>query len=244
MIRRMRAAAKAFLNPQAARRAGASPPPAGSPPFPRADAEPCALVNAVVSRFDRIPGFFNVDDCMHFYLILEMQALLGVTGDLLEIGPYFGRSTSLLVFCLKRDEKILVCDAFDAEIEDAYASTPTIDDLKRNTGLVNPDFDFDRLEIHSCLSKDLRIPAARRFRFAHVDGGHDAETAYHDISLAASRLLPRGIIAIDDYKHPDWPGVTEGTDRFLQERGSEFRVLADMNRHVAKGRKLYLTRVG
>ena len=49
------------------------------------------------------------------------------------------------------------------------------------------------------------------------------------------------MIAIDDYAHPDWPGVTEAVDRFLGTHAATHRVMADLNRHVAKGRKLYIT---
>jgi hypothetical protein len=46
-------------------------------------------------------------------------------------------------------------------------------------------------------------------------------------------------VALDDYSHPDYLGVTEGAQLFLDER-NDFDVLADLNRRGALGRKLYL----
>lgn len=106
--------------------------------------------------------------------------------------------------------------------------------------MLNPEYNFSQLEVYSCLSTELSLDKRKRFRFAHIDGGHDEKTVYHDITYAADRMIEKGIIAIDDYKHVDWPGVTLGVEKFLAYKGKEFEVFADMNRHAAKGRKLYL----
>jgi len=202
-------------------------------------AEPGPL-SLIIQKIESIQGYFNEDDCMHFFMILQMQKELGIKGDIFEIGSYFGRSTALLAHCLRADETLVVCDAFESEIQDVYHTKPTVNNLKNNIQLVNPGFDFSQLDIHSCLSNELDLPNTQVFRFSHIDGGHDAETAYADISYAATRTLKNGIIAVDDYKHPDWPGVTDGVQMFLSENMNDFRIFADMNRHRAKGRKLYL----
>jgi methyltransferase family protein len=62
----------------------------------------------------------------------------------------------------------------------------------------------------SALPKDLA--------FAHVDGGHSAAETFHDVSLAAETLVPGGLVAVDDYFNPSFPGVSEGVVRFLLER--------------------------
>lgn len=218
----------------------ASADPTSRPEFLRSEAEPGPLSREVIARFRDIKGFFNEDDCMHFHLVLRTQSLLGFVGDVLEIGSYFGRSAALLARCLQPGETLVACDAFERETQDSYASTPSVEDLRRAIGLVNPDFDFGQLDARSCLSTELDLAPTARFRFVHIDGGHDAETAYHDIAFAAARLLPRGVIAVDDYAHPDWPGVTEAVDRFLGTHAATHHVMADLNRHVAKGRKLYI----
>ena len=203
--------------------------------------EPGPLITDLFEPIKDVPGWFNVDDCGHFFLILSLQSASGLPGDLLEIGSYHGRSTAVMARCLGPGERIVVCDAFQADTDDRYAQKPSPENLLANVERVNPGLDRDRIVIHPCLSNDLKLDDKERFRFIHIDGGHSAEQAYFDLQLCTRYLLPGGVIAMDDYHNERWPGVAEGTDRFLKEN-PQLRVLADLNRHGALGRKLYLVR--
>jgi hypothetical protein len=200
------------------------------------------LVNEVFSKIRDVPGWFNVDDCSHFFLILSYQSAMGLKGDLLEIGSYHGRSTALMAKCLQPDESIFVCDAFKSDTEDDYANKPSPENLILNIERLCPGINRKRINIHQCLSNDLQLDLGMMFRFIHIDGGHSAEQAYFDLNFCSKHTLPGGIMVMDDYHNRLWPGVTAGTDRFLQEN-REFSVLADLNRHGALGRKLYLIKV-
>lgn len=201
---------------------------------------PSPLVTELFDRIRTIPGWFNVDDCAHFSLVLSMQRMLGVHGDILEIGTYHGRSSCVLASQLQPGERLVICDAFESPTEDGYHDPPSVATLWANLHAVDPGLSSDEVEIHRCYSTDLRLPAGQRFRFAHVDGGHSKDAALNDLRLCAHHLLPGGVIAVDDYRHPSWPGVSEGVEQFLAET-PQFAVLADLNRHGADGRKLYLT---
>jgi predicted O-methyltransferase YrrM len=203
------------------------------------------IAGPVVEVFEKlkpIPGWFNVDDCAHFSLLLAQQSMFGLRGDLLEIGSYHGRSTALLAARLQEGERVVVCDAFESETEDSYAERPSPETLMRNLRRVTPSLEAARVEIHECFSNDLELAPDRQFRFIHIDGGHSREQALFDLELCSRHLLPGGTIVMDDYEHPNWPGVTEATDAFLAQR-REFAVLADLNRHGALGRKIYLNRM-
>ena len=197
------------------------------------------LVKDVFSRLKDIPGFFNFDDCGHFFLVLSYQSAMEIKGDLLEIGSYHGRSTALMAKCLKPGERIVVCDAFELDVDDNYDNKPSPENLISNIQRVNREIERDRIVIHKCLSNDLHLDADEKFRFIHIDGGHSAEQSYFDLQLCSKHLLLNGIIAMDDYHCKYWPEVTQGIDRFLTD-SDEFSVLADLNRHGAHGRKLYL----
>ena len=164
---------------------------------------------------------------------------MGLRGDLLEIGSYCGRSTALMGGYIREGERLFVCDAFEANTDDPYEDKPSPEALMANLIKVNGEAIRNKIVIHNCLSNDLQLEAEQRFRFIHIDGGHSADQVYADLQKCGPRVLSGGIMVMDDYQHPDWPGVTEGTDRFLKE-SSSFEVLADLNRHGAKGRKLYL----
>jgi hypothetical protein len=99
--------------------------------------------------------------------------------------------------------------------------------------------DTSRIIIHQCLSNDLILKKDEKFRFIHIDGGHSSKQVYFDLSLSKTHLIEKGIIAIDDYKHRDFPVVTQGVEKFLS-KNYNLEILADLNRHGAIGRKFYL----
>jgi predicted O-methyltransferase YrrM len=201
-------------------------------------------VTRLFHRLRRIPGWFTVDDCAHFHVILQMQNRTGVGGDLLEIGSYYGRSTGAMFGHLKPGEKLIVCDAFDTiRTEDSYSSFPTVKEFLRNIVDAHPGADLSRIEVHECLSSALTLPGSCTLRFAHVDGGHSRDEALQDLELAYARLCPGGVIAVDDFEHPGWPEVSRGVSDFLS-RHADMQVLADLNRFGEAGRKVYLIRTG
>lgn len=204
-------------------------------------AAPGPLVTEVFEKIRRIPGWFNIDDCAHFYLVLQMQSAYGATGDVLEIGSFFGRSTALLAYCLKPGERLMVCDAFEQPTNDPYPVRPTPDALRHHVRSVNPDLADESLVIMPGYSSALRFPPDQRFRFIHVDGGHSLAEALGDLRLAARHLASGGVLAVDDHAHPDFPEVTAAVRQFTAE-SADIHVLADLNRHGALGRKLYLVR--
>ncbi len=205
-------------------------------------ANPGALLTAVAPRLAAIPGWFNLDDMAHFTLVLETQSAAGQVGDLLEIGCYHGRSAALLATQLKTGERLILVDAFDLPLSDPYGDTPTPAGVRRNLAAAVPGLAEDRVDILRGYSDEIRLPAGSRVRFAHVDGGHDSATVCSDLALCARALVRGGVIAVDDYGHPQYPGVHAGVAAFLAAEPT-FRVMADLNRAGALGRKLYLTRV-
>lgn len=203
------------------------------------NSRPGKLALDVFSKINRLPGFFNFDDCCHFHLILAMQTANGMVGDILEIGSYHGRSTSLLAYHLKADEKLVVCDTFDMPTGYKYTYPPSVEILWSNLLNVNPSIKKDRVIIHKNYSNQLELDPQDSFRFAHVDGGHSYDTVLGDVLLCADKMMSGGIIAIDDYDHWGWPEVTKAVDDFLNHR-DDYSILADLNRHGDIGRKIYL----
>lgn len=212
-----------------------------SHPAKMATPNPGPMFTDVVPRIAAIPGWFNIDDLAHFSLVLETQTTGGIHGDLLEIGCYHGRSASVLAMHLQAFEKLFLADAFDLPLDDPYGDTPTPEQVWQNLAAAVPNLPRERVSIQRSYSTDLQLPPGTNVRFAHIDGGHDAATVREDLALCAKYLMPGGVMAIDDYAHPQYPGVTEAVNDFLCCQAS-FRILADLNRSGALGRKLYLAR--
>ena len=201
-------------------------------------------VTQLFRRLSRIPGWFTVDDCSHFHVILQMQNRMGLAGDLLEIGCYFGRSTGAMVGHLKPGEKLIVCDAFDTiRTGDNYSDFPKVADFKGNLEMAHPGIDLSGVQIHECLSSSLKLASGVALRFAHVDGGHSKEEALQDLELVYRSLCPGGVISVDDFAHPGWPEVADAVTEFMK-RHTDIGILADLNRFGEAGRKIYLIRSG
>ena len=198
-------------------------------------------VAALFTEIRDIPGWFTLDDCSHFALALRMQDALAVAGDLLEIGSYHGRSAAVLARHVRPGQRLIVCDAFQHETEDPYDHRPTPQRLRANVRRVNPTLDDAQLEIFEGYSHDLRLDEGTRLRFAHVDGGHGREIVLGDLERLSPHVVRGGILVLDDVGHPSWPGVSAALAEFVA-RSDEFRVVADLNRHGAIGRKAYLVR--
>ena len=202
---------------------------------------PGPLLTDIAPRLAAIPGWFNGDDLAHFTLVLGTQTDSGLHGDLLEIGCYHGRSAVVLALQLQPGERLFLVDAFDLPLDDPYGDTATPDKVWRNLAGAIPGLPRERIDIQRGYSNELRLPPDLELRFAHVDGGHDAATVRGDLAICAQHLIPGGVIVVDDHAHPHYPGVAEAVRDFLTEH-TAFRVLADLNRAGALGRKLYLAK--
>jgi len=197
------------------------------------------LIKTLFSRIKSIPGSFNIDDLSHFHLVLSMQSLFGIKGDLLEIGSYHGRSAALMARYLKQDELFHICDAFLIPTEDQYTRKPTPEQLINNIKSINdPEID-NKIVIHQCLSDNLKLDGNHSFRFIHIDGGHSEKQALNDLNKVKNRIINNGVVVVDDYEDKSWPGVTPAVNSFLKENRNFF-VLADLNRHGTIGRKIYI----
>jgi predicted O-methyltransferase YrrM len=164
-----------------------------------------------------------------------------MVGDLLEIGSYHGRSTCMLAYSLRPGERLVVCDVFDQPTEEPYRDRPTEHGLIANLLSVAPLLHPAQIRLVRGYSRDLTFETNQAFRFAHIDGGHAYDTVACDLRLVAANVAPHGVIAVDDYENRMFPAVTRAVDDFLGAR-SDYTVLADLNRHGAIGRKIYLVR--
>jgi predicted O-methyltransferase YrrM len=66
-------------------------------------------------------------------------------------------------------------------------------------------------------SPDLIGRGGKLVGLLFVDGDHTKEGARRDIEAWAVHLAPGATIAVDDYHHPDWPGVAEAVDELVAE---------------------------
>ena len=161
-------------------------------------------------EMDKVDGWFYQADVELFSHLLGCQTAEGIKGDLLEIGAYQGKSAILMGYGLRDDEELVICDLFGAVTDHADISVvprQQYSGLEQEQFLTNWDrFHSRRPTLAVCESSELDL-ADRALRFVHIDGCHSYRCVAKDISLAATHAAERGVIALDDYRSVQTPGV-------------------------------------
>ena len=75
------------------------------------------------------------------------------------------------------------------------------------------------------------------YRLLSVDGGHSTEVALNDLQLAHEVLADGGVIMMDDYFDPKFPGVSEAVNRFYLLLGNSRETVP----FLITGNKLFLS---
>ncbi len=163
------------------------------------------------SRAEVEGAFWDIDFRL-FDEVLTAQKSLGVSGDLLEIGALYGKSTILLGLHAAAGEVVQVCDVFEQETGD---SANNAENESSYPGLARDKFeanyrrfvDTDPRVIQELSTSIARHVEPGTLRFAHVDGGHLFETVVDDLRNVKPLLAEGGIIVIDDFRALHTPGV-------------------------------------
>ncbi len=173
-------------------------------------------LRAYRDAFGSIHGAFTMDAALLFFAYDALNE--GARGSVLEIGVHHGLS-AIAVAALRGDGGSMVAvDTFGASRDVVGSGGMTTDEhtFRANMSRFHRDTGFVR--VIAADSRTLR-PAelGTGFSFCHIDGGHSADETNHDLSLAADVAMPGALVALDDYFNPSFPGVSEGTVRYLIE---------------------------
>jgi len=155
--------------------------------------------------------------------ISRQQAAIGISGGIVEIGIHHGRLFILLHLLRQAGERSAAYDLFELQDENVDGS-----------GLGDKSIFLGNLQTHGCdlasivvktrnslaMTADEVRADAGPVRMFSVDGGHTADITASDLALAEASLCPGGIVILDDYFNPEWPGVSEGAARYLGSRSS------------------------
>lgn len=165
----------------------------------------------------------------------------GLVGDIAEIGIHHGRLFFVLAAAARGDETCFAIDLFDQqELNVDLSGQGSKDVFLQHAETLFPEV-LPRLKTIAGDSMGLTLPYLKEriptqgLRIFSVDGGHTAAHAINDLIIAQELLLGGGVVLLDDYFGPHWPGVTEGF----------FRYMAEHNRRLAPlmifENKLFLT---
>ncbi len=174
-----------------------------------------------------IEGWFPFDAALLFMAYNQLLQKHGPAGHVLEIGVHHGLSTIAVATLLGPGKQLVAIDLFEKQqhlnVSNSGEGSRAL--LERNLRLFYPDLKFLRV-----LERDSGTLApndlGEGFTFCHIDGGHSRQETYHDLSLCAAVTAEGGLIAVDDYFNPDFPGVCEGAVEFLVKHPGKLHPLA------------------
>lgn len=147
--------------------------------------------------------------------INQFQKEKNINGPIAEIGVYHGKFFIGLALTKQQEGKHTAFDVFDMQefnLDNAGAGNLQIfeNNLKK----------YGVHDFESITADSLRIPdeivdqRKNKYSLFSVDGCHMVEHTINDFRLAMKMVRKDGVIFIDDYYNPNWPGVQEGIAKF------------------------------
>jgi hypothetical protein len=169
---------------------------------------------------DEVIGWLEATDAGIVRALAEAQTEAGVTGGVGEIGVHHGKLFILLFLALHAGERAFCVDVFEAQDLNPERSGHGDEAILRRNLLAHAK-DLSGIEVIRGSSTDVSarqiLDSTGRVRLISIDGGHAADVVCNDMRLAAETLSPEGVILLDDYFQREWPGVSEGTQRFFRD---------------------------
>jgi len=161
----------------------------------------------------KVPGHFLPEDMRLFVLVDEAQKTLGLTGNLMEIGVFKGKSAVLLGYLTRPGEDLVVCDLFGGPATNTYSE---VENAAWYGDLDSAAFEANYLQFHSELPtvvvgpssmlRDRCAPAS--YRLIHIDGSHMYPDVMGDLLLSRDLVSgPDAVVIIDDIVTAYTPGV-------------------------------------
>ncbi len=198
----------------------------------RAPGEPLSFLRRYQEALERIDGWFVFDAAILFMAYAQLLRARGVAGDTLEIGVHHGRSAIAVASLRGEGRRFVAIDLFE-ELQhrnvsrSGRGSREIFLDTMRG---FYPDLGF--LTVIGSPSASVSAETlGSGFSVCHIDGGHSFEETYADLSLCARISHAGGLIALDDYFTPGYPGVAEAASAFERDHpGSLLPVAIGFNK--------------
>ncbi|TWA80494.1 methyltransferase family protein [Azospirillum brasilense] len=168
----------------------------------------------------RVEGWIFPENLRMVELLAGFQDRNGVTGGVCEIGVHHGRFFIALHNAVGASETSVAVDVFEdqsSNIDGSGLGNLSTFQANLNRFATAPN----SVRIHKADSLSLTPPdlsaitGGRRIRLFSIDGGHTAEHTVHDFRLAMAVTRTDGVIIVDDFHNPHWPGVNIGINRLF-----------------------------
>ena len=180
-----------------------------------------ALDKYVSRESKTVRGWLSRIDAEILRCILLLQNDNALSGSVAEIGVHHGRALILLCLGLKDRERAYCIDVFDDQQLNKDSSGRG-DRAMLESNLARFGISSERITIGARSSElveaDELISKAGPIRLFSVDGGHWLDIVDNDLRLAEEVLSDHGVIALDDFRSPNWPDVSAGYFKWCSDR--------------------------
>ena len=145
--------------------------------------------------------------------------------EIVELGVFQGRTALIMAWGAKQGHGAHVTGIDPWDLEGNVYDPPftEIDSKRWAEYRINELGYADRINLVQAFSDRVAadwpdlVFGGKRVGLLYVDGDHTREGARRDIVSWAPHLAEGAVIAVDDYGHPDWPGVGEAVDELVAE---------------------------
>ncbi len=148
-------------------------------------------------------------------------------GDVAQLGVYKGGTAKMIAECFKRTNKnIYLFDTFEGLPPSSQADGKKNQALKTENDFNDVDFreveELFRPYTSVVLKKGFFPQTAHdltdaRFSFVYLDADLYQSTK-DGLNFFYPRMLPGGVIMLDDYGTPIWPGIQKAVQEFCEEQ--------------------------
>lgn len=92
----------------------------------------------------------------------------------------------------------------------------------------------ERFHLASSLEEAAERTDDRGASLIHVDGMHTEAAASRDLAWSSGQLARGGVIVVDDFRHPWFPGVGAAMHRFLIEESFRIVLVTDQKAYICR----------
>jgi hypothetical protein len=159
-----------------------------------------------------------------------------------EIGVHHGKFFILLANLRLTGERAFAVDVFDDQhLNPDKSGRGEIHNFRDNVRKFGDSNGVNIIQKNSLelTRADLYADGKGGIRLFSVDGSHTAEHTFSDLRVSSKLLCKKGLIILDDFYNPDWPGVQEGFHRFLRESDEEIAPITYGNNKLFLSHKTF-----
>jgi hypothetical protein len=181
------------------------------------------------------------DGALSFLMLLnQYQRASDLSGAVAEIGVHHGRCFIALSAMRLPDEFGVAADIFENQALNPDGSghgdrARFVSNLEK-FGVADRQAIMTRDSLELTGGEIIDAAQGQQIRLFSVDGSHTAKHTANDLTIAQDALAQRGVVVLDDWFNPDWPGVQEGFFDFMRQRS------ASLSPFAYGSNKLYLTK--